>query len=1733
MTDLRWQYPEMLLPSGMPAGDTLRVTFSSVSDDFSPVSMEIVTGEETPEDLPVELYQHGGVKITADTNLNDETVAIIFDETRTCVSSSRFSYKSVTFTGLKEGTYTAVLMGYHPSVREVASLDMLDGLGLASGRDYINLAVEISPALISEQTVDEVPVMDQECFQCFEEAEVSVGKPSFAAGNYTTVKASAKLKSDYVSAEDFSWMFTLPEGCGCINGTVRVGKNNAGYTIENGMLVLPVQNPEEIVRFCMEGTKKGEYVVNAFLRFCLDGEYITLPVDSALFSVTGLEFYIPEKTGRQVVQVRGTASAQAMVMVYDGDQCIAKTQANGSGEWVTDADLGEVTCTTYHAVHVETISALGTRAKSDMQIVKQSPTQIELVSVTMINTAHPANSTTPVEYETVFDYTSNTLSKISYGYWPSYPDFTYVIRFTENDPERISYVKLYVKLSDGTYRTLYPVYLDSLGAWTVTDQYTSADQTPVQVGVAFDADEEYVEKEYTDVEPDLSWLDEQIDEEKTGVTDTLDGATLSLDYTYDGKTYMTQTVTASTLTAEEWKSRKGDFTLESQEDGITTYGLVRDTDTGMVDEQVFEDGNTVFMMRTEYTSDIIKQANEIMQLLEDPVWNKVAEDTSYICNYYKWERIKEELSRPVGGAEDPPSDVPYVHTIKELPEAVSSRYDEIKEVYDDFEDIVWEKWNNWFDGVPKEFFDAGLLILGFVPGWDLVSLLGPAIYGGELARKGIALSGDVGQLDCISNVEKAGLNAQIGVGVLFGTLLNLGGSTVNAAAGAMDLAGRGWDGAAAGIRNVIGKANSGSISQEYIYAHYKERSKKTQKGKIRKMAEWLRNRATLGGETFMRQIFDDLNDAIKERCPNPRTNSPVAGSIQDPSGYVYEAVASNLLEGVTATCYEKVTKYDTYDEPYEEKVLWDAAEYGQVNPQVTGADGEYGWDVPAGRWQVKYEKEGYETAYSEWLDVPPPQMEVNEGLVSYEQPVVTHAVAYSDCVELSFSKYMRVKSLNTATIQVEVNGQSATGVITLPDQEVNPKKEGEYFASKAVFTFDVPVDPEGTVTARVTDNARSYAGTALKAFESEALTVQVKPESIDSDKELSLVTGESGEVIVRAIPQEAAAGKKLTISSVTRSLFIVNETEVTLDETGSAVVHVTANMPGTSEIIFEMDGTDLRCSTLVSVSVPAQDQTNVATPKASVENEATIHADTEITLSCDTEGAVIYYTLDGSCPCTEETRLRYTGPIRITKTCRLLTMAEKEGMEDSAVGKYSLTVTDHEYSETITEPTCTKPGTKVRICSYCNKKEEETIPAKGHSYGSTYTTDLAPTCTTPGSKSKHCTKCGAKTSVTSIPAPGHSWDSGKKTKAETCTSAGEKIYTCTRTGCGATKMERVEATGHSYSSSYTTDTAATCTTAGSKSRHCSKCDATTAVTSIPASGHRWDSGKITTAATCTTAGVKTFTCTRTGCGEKKTETVTAAGHRLTHHAAVAATCTAGGNAEYWSCSTCGKNFSDAAGTKEIGNPATAALGHTWSTWKTTADATALSPKKQARTCSVCKQKDTRTTGKKLKATMTLTASSLKMKVKQSTTAFKVSKMAKGDSLKSVKSSNTKILKVSNVKSAGTFKLTAQNKTGTATLTITLKSGMKKTVKVTVQKDTVKTTKITVPSSKVSLKKGKKVTLSPVVTPVTSQQKITYKSSNTKIATVSSKGVITAKKKGTAKIAVTSGSKKTTVTVTVK
>ena len=98
--------------------------------------------------------------------------------------------------------------------------------------------------------------------------------------------------------------------------------------------------------------------------------------------------------------------------------------------------------------------------------------------------------------------------------------------------------------------------------------------------------------------------------------------------------------------------------------------------------------------------------------------------------------------------------------------------------------------------------------------------------------------------------------------------------------------------------------------------------------------------------------------------------------------------------------------------------------------------------------------------------------------------------------------------------------------------------------------------------------------------------------------------------------------------------------------------------------------------------------------------------------------------------------------------------------------------------------TCTQRAT----CTVCGAEYGDAL---GHDFTTSWTHD-------DNEHWKQCSRCDKKDDVSP-----HTWDNGTITTAHTCTKAGEKTYSCTK--CGATKIEPIPATGHSWKSDWTSD----------------------------------------------------------------------------------------------------------------------------------------------------------------------------------------------------------------------------------------------------------------------------------------------------------------------------------------
>ena len=146
---------------------------------------------------------------------------------------------------------------------------------------------------------------------------------------------------------------------------------------------------------------------------------------------------------------------------------------------------------------------------------------------------------------------------------------------------------------------------------------------------------------------------------------------------------------------------------------------------------------------------------------------------------------------------------------------------------------------------------------------------------------------------------------------------------------------------------------------------------------------------------------------------------------------------------------------------------------------------------------------------------------------------------------------------------------------------------------------------------------------------------------------------------------------------------------------------------------------------------------------------------------------------------------------------------------------------------------------------------------------------------------------------------------------------------------------------HVWNSEFTVDKAATCTTEGEKSIHCTTCSTRKEITVIPKLEHKYGDWKVTEA-TCTEAGSRTKTCSV--CGDVVTEAIPALGHDWEKEFTVdkAASCTENGEKSIH-CTRC-----------DVRDQVTEipASEHKYGEW-TVSEATCTEAGSRTKTCSVC------------------------------------------------------------------------------------------------------------------------------------------------------------------------------------
>ena len=1231
ITDFTVQGGSVIIKSGAGVGDNISLTARSKQGIFADANTSFTLKEES-NSFDLHLTELGGVDATFASSNNGSTAGYLYNSSNMLVAKGSYVGETLSLRHLPSGTYTLVSMGQSLLFGNMAQLGDLSAVGLTEGTDYVTTRVEIADGTLATASVNAVPRMnDTRFYYTNSNTYFSVNKASVMTGNYVTLSAHIDLKPEYVDkVEEMKLTVDLPEGCQMVENSIIANHQYVRHTVHSNRLTMML-NKEQIesqVRFCVIPTLNQNYIITAIASFDIDGQ-VQQPIGITHFEAKGFSLCVPMLTADSIISANGTAIGHSEISIYDNDVFIGKTSSKADGSWTASCELYRPYGHSFHNIYAKTVRGDGMELTSEMRQVEFDKYNLVPKKVTMLYNGDNVE----------FNLIEGTTTPSSYLYVPGFVDFTFLTDFTRNDSTLIKNVSIKVLNSDGTVRTLPATFDGAQNCWVATTMYESSSRLPQNATVEYNLIPVDIPFDSLTVADDNNQFFNMINNYVLNVDTTALAVLEESDHVAVCQ-YKTLTMESPIYIRIEQLDYDKWITQLEGSDYFTADNndrLVCVKDSTLADEHAMwiwtNDSKCLIQIELSASNQFEKvfSFDEVAQSRHKNIFNgttsfgelirnsamnlffnigdalRIAQEYEDSYNdLHRWQgQYAQNVNNHIGLYQKTQSliEAKCPDGSRRLPEAIyNNALSELEKCSNDAKQMRQEFSQNldrMQRGVERRrnastILSATLSMIGIIPGIGEIGSLLRFYSTSFINNIGLATAQDA-------------YNFLIRNQFYTSDQLN------------------GWYYPA--NRRVI---TDYSDLQTYVQNAYKKCKEKE----------------------------DEEDEEDEEKEDEPDFPAKPSSPLIDPSGYVYETVESNRLEGVTTICYQQVNG---------EGVVWNAEDYSQQNPLKTDATGFYRWDVPQGMWQVKYEKEGYETAYSEWLPVPPPQLDVNIGMKQSTPPTVKQMHGYESGITIEITKYMLPQTMNTENITVSRNGEAETGHIELMNAEQAPQG-GENFASKVKFVPDNHFHVGDEVIVTVHKEVESYCGVPMTADHVETVKIEREITAVVADSVVTVPYQGKRELQVLLLPREASAGRTLRLHSSSPIIASVSNEEVTIDQNGIATLTIDGKLPGGAVVDFSIDGTDASATSKIKVVMDGEDL--VATPTASIASGSTVEQGTQVVLSCATEGATIYYTLDGSCPCDEQTRLLYSSPITILGDVTIKAIAVKENMDDSDVATF-------------------------------------------------------------------------------------------------------------------------------------------------------------------------------------------------------------------------------------------------------------------------------------------------------------------------------------------------------------------------------------------------------------------------------------------------------------------------------
>lgn len=1312
--DLSVQYPTLtVLDETMNIGDQLRLTAVSKTGAFSPIERMVTVDDNRRAQATFDIVGKGCIEASFEMTDNRAVTAMLYTDNGELLKKTAYAEAKVSFADVDDGEYTLVTMGQSELMNSILRLSAFDEIGLSEGKDYVKNAVKVETGKIATVHNATVPAFDESLFSyTTASTSFSSNKSSITNGKYLTLSSVVDFKGVYKSdISNVKLVVDLPDACDFVEKSVIQGPKLMPYTLSGKRLTVQLgDNYQAQTRFCVIPTASSTFNATASVVFDYKGATLTQPIGSATVEVKTLDIIVPEIITSATINVAGSAPARSKVDVYSDNELVGHTTAKANGSWNAECTLLNVFNLNEYPISAKITTESGSMLLTETKNVTYISNYPKIKTVTM--------NTNPT---IVFDFEKGTTSH-SWYYTPDNVLFT--LDFTDNSADVLQEVYLNIFGEDGSVRTIDCSYDTRKSIWFANVKFDTYNGI-VNLSVNYIAKGDY---SYDSAQAKL--IAKKYEDQMANEKDKADEFKQLVD---DAFVYIKRDdVTREEKIAYVNRIKKRVYKYYTGNDDVPAYGSSGNVNLGILEDADYNGGSAILFGERE--EDKNPDADRYMQDAPNPYDTNVSLPGTDISASVSSDKGSAEYVSPgdynfESIAEGFNGNTDF--TVRNSNGDVwSSRNNDIPASFDADSDEAVAAFYNAVAKEQRELYAEWARKVGdILSAADLSIELGESMqtrYFSDNFDQLVALAGnknpnvkaEIESLEASVGKNLKNLkNLKIAGNALGGVSAFVGGWTV----GTDILVGydrmKEWTRIIESVKESCAGNDVESIialAKKYrIWIVVRDASKGV--GDLGNTALGIAGVAsapeTLGAslvlnlvsygidkglshwescyartniehltevKSLIRRTSDCPDDMFDdEYTPNRPPFDPLTIN-HDPAGYVYEAVPENRVEGVQATIYYKEEVEDLWGDKHEEIVMWNAEEYAQKNPLFTDEDGMYRWDVPQGLWQVKFEKDGYLTAYSEWLPVPPPQLEVNVGITQNKQPEVVEARAYEEGIEVQFDKYMDPTTLTDANISVTAGGKKLAGEIqfvdaALADEYASPDDaEAVRYASRVRFVPEQALaTTTGEIRLMVSRNVMSYAGIPMTETYSQTLDVEKEVQQITAEN-TKVLYGAEKELTVYALPSEAAAGRVVHIANSSDMVASLDATDLTLDAEGKAVVKIKGDLPGRTQLSFSID--DVTAKGQCTVDVMTEIVTAEA-PTASRASGTAVYRGTKLELATDSKDATIYFTTDGTCPCDENgTRRKYSVPIVINDDTHIKAMTMVGSDEVSEVKEFSYTL---------------------------------------------------------------------------------------------------------------------------------------------------------------------------------------------------------------------------------------------------------------------------------------------------------------------------------------------------------------------------------------------------------------------------------------------------------------------------